>query len=65
MRECDIWADGEPGSCGGDPEKRPLKPFVHLSLEYKRRQGDLAVCVGTMFYCFSAREEKESDRQKH
>lgn len=44
MRECDIWADREPGSCGGDLEKGPLKPFVHLSLEYKRRRADLAVC---------------------
>lgn len=40
MRECDIWADGEPGSCGGAPEKSPHKPFVHsLSLLTTRKRG--------------------------
>lgn len=45
MRECDIWADREPGSCGGAPEKSPLKPFVLFSIEKKERLGDLALRV--------------------
>lgn len=59
MRECDIWADREPGSCGGAPEKSPLKPFVLFSIEKKERLGDLAlrVCVRTTLYCNLARGE--------
>lgn len=61
MRECDIWADRELGSCAGAPEKGPLKPFVRFTLENKKRRCDLAVCVRTMLYCNPARGEKESD----
>lgn len=40
MSECDICADRELGSCGGAPEKSPLKPFVPLSIQRSERQGD-------------------------
>lgn len=58
MRECDIWTDRESGSCGGDREKRPLKPFVILSLEYKRRRADLAACCDHVLSFLSKRRER-------
>ncbi len=61
MRECDIWADREPSSCGGAPVKSPLKPFVHFSLENEKRRSDLAVCVRIALYCYPAGGGKESD----
>lgn len=58
MRECDIWADREPGSCGGAPEKSPLKPFVLFSLEKKERLGDLALCVSGPCFIATWQEKK-------
>lgn len=40
MSKRDICADRELGSCGGAPEKSPLKPFVPLSIQRSQRQGD-------------------------
>lgn len=63
LRECDIWVDGELGSCEGEPLKRgALFRSLLLSHTVKRR-GDLVFVTAHFLGGFSATQRKQSEIQ--
>lgn len=61
MREWDIWADREPGSCGGAPEKRPLRPFVRFSPQKEEKSGGFSSRDHAIFFA-SLHDRGENQR---